>query len=268
MKKLKFTTSFLAVAMLMIALDLKEQFFIIFLIVTLHEFTHVFFAKLFGLKIKKITFLPMGEVAEFENIEVASPFKRFIIFVSGPLMNLIIGMSTLFFVRNKEGLLYFFAMGNMMIGTFNLIPAFPFDGGRILQMVLGNLNGILNANKIIVKISSVVSWILVLVGILQVVLFPFNISIFCCGIYLRKIIQTEKLKMTFEFYKNMVAKSTKIKNGNIVKVKTLVVAENISEREIVQHFSFDYYHMVYMWNQGEIKKVVTEEEIVKKCFEG
>ncbi|MCD4656956.1 MAG: site-2 protease family protein [Planctomycetes bacterium] len=138
------------------ALFLMLQFLSIFAIILLHELAHSLVAIRFGSKVRNITLLPIGGVAQIENIP-EKPVQEILIAVAGPAVNfafvLAVGLylgdfnifltkaSELFSTSAREQLpvisltefLVFFGTFNLFIGTFNLLPGFPMDGGRIFR---------------------------------------------------------------------------------------------------------------------------------------
>lgn len=118
-----------------------------FFCVLLHEFGHVQAAKAFGIKTPDITLLPIGGVARLERMP-RHPFQELVIAVCGPLVNVVIaavialvfGLSMLTVTDLQFGdAAKFWAnlmVWNVMMVAFNMIPAFPMDGGRVLRAVL------------------------------------------------------------------------------------------------------------------------------------
>ncbi len=125
---------------------------ILFLCVVLHEYGHALTAKRYGIKTRDIILSPIGGLARLEDIPEA-PIKEFNIAIAGPLVNLAIaaGIAILIYLRglpfipdfvsivdlyNPTGLLSLVLVVNLALFVFNLIPAFPMDGGRILRALL------------------------------------------------------------------------------------------------------------------------------------
>jgi Zn-dependent protease/CBS domain-containing protein len=128
---------------------------LLFACVTLHEFAHSWQAMKYGVKVRDITLMPMGGLARMEEIP-EEPGQELRIALAGPLVNLaiaaalilvgfalntraVISLGDLFAaLQNAEwsGMLIYLAMANLALGLFNLIPAFPMDGGRVLRALL------------------------------------------------------------------------------------------------------------------------------------
>src|SRR6266481_2219447 len=118
---------------------------LLFLCVVLHEFGHAFAAKAFGINTPDITLLPIGGVARLERMP-EEPVQELIIAVAGPLVNVVIALG-LFIAGGAQALLNPAAVEaggliaqlltiNIMLVLFNLLPAFPMDGGRVLRALL------------------------------------------------------------------------------------------------------------------------------------
>ncbi|MFO0967225.1 MAG: site-2 protease family protein [Gemmataceae bacterium] len=120
----------------------------LFAIVVLHELGHALAAKSFGIQTKDITLLPIGGVARLERIP-REPVQELIIAIAGPAVNVVlaalfllagwVAFGTLpwadqaFFGGDVVSRLFWV---NVMLVAFNLIPAFPMDGGRVLRALL------------------------------------------------------------------------------------------------------------------------------------
>jgi len=116
--------------------------------VLLHEFGHAFAAMAFGIRTPDITLLPIGGVARLQRMP-DHPWQELVVAVAGPLVNVGIAAVLIFLLGqqlawehlerlNQPGVAWLakLASVNIMLVLFNLIPAFPMDGGRVLRALL------------------------------------------------------------------------------------------------------------------------------------
>tara|TARA_A100001011_G_C14284293_1_gene832947 strand:- start:162 stop:809 length:648 start_codon:yes stop_codon:yes gene_type:complete len=154
-------------------------FIALFVSVALHEIGHALVAKRFGIITRKIILFPLGGVALLEANKIP-PKEEFFISIAGPLVNfgiVALGLATLF-IYDSFYIQCIVAI-NIIMGVFNLIPAYPMDGGRVLRSGLTVLTGNKVATKISVSISLIISLFLIFSGI-----FYKWISISIIGIFL------------------------------------------------------------------------------------
>ncbi|MEO8791519.1 MAG: M50 family metallopeptidase, partial [Chthoniobacteraceae bacterium] len=120
---------------------------LIFLCVLLHEFGHAFAARRYGIRTPDITLFPFGGVARIERMP-ENPRQEIVIALAGPAVNVVIaavlwvalaamGSAGKIDPINLEGSFAVQLLAvNIWLLLFNLIPAFPMDGGRVLRALL------------------------------------------------------------------------------------------------------------------------------------
>lgn len=149
----------------------------VFVCVLIHEVGHSLIGRRFGKEAKSITLLPIGGVATMEEMP-EKPAQEMAMAIVGPLINLVIAGVLLLFVGRWTGIrapsLYpdsastFFAelIGvNIMLALFNLIPAFPMDGGRVLRGVLATKMNYVAATSLAVQIGQTLAMLFIFFGI-------------------------------------------------------------------------------------------------------
>lgn len=128
--------------------------------VLLHELSHAFISSLYGIRTLEIVMYPIGGVSRLER--PAKPREEFWIALSGPVVNLLIAGIIFAVLYSKGRSLNLFALsqpsdanladrialGNLILAAFNLLPAFPMDGGRMLRAVLSGLKSEAEATRI------------------------------------------------------------------------------------------------------------------------
>jgi stage IV sporulation protein FB len=150
---------------------------LLFLCVLLHEFGHVAAARRYGVRTPDITLLPIGGVAEMERIP-EKPQEELVVALAGPAVNL--GIAALLFLAlgglppmqaaaelhsPGQGILERLAWVNVTLFLFNLIPAFPMDGGRVLRAFLAFRMGHVKATQRAATVGQVVAFGLGLLGL-------------------------------------------------------------------------------------------------------
>ena len=130
--------------------------------VLLHELGHALMARRFGIPTRDITLYPIGGVARLERMPRA-PGAELLIALAGPAVNFAIaaGLLPLLILGSDEsaslsmiGLFLESLMTiNLFLGLFNLVPAFPMDGGRVLRAFLSNWLGRLRATVIAANVG-------------------------------------------------------------------------------------------------------------------
>jgi Zn-dependent protease len=150
---------------------------LLFACVLLHEFGHVFAARRYGVQTPDITLLPIGGVARLERIP-EKPSEELVVALAGPAVNVVIA-ALLFLVLGGlpsmddgtqvqnpgVGLLGRLAWVNITLVVFNLIPAFPMDGGRVLRALLAYRLGYTRGTRIAAGVGQAVAFALGLAGL-------------------------------------------------------------------------------------------------------
>ena len=150
---------------------------LLFACVLLHEFGHVFAARRYGVQTPDITLLPIGGVARLERIP-EKPSEELVVALAGPAVNVVIA-ALLFLVLGGlpsmddgtqvqnpgVGLLGRLAWVNISLVVFNLIPAFPMDGGRVLRALLAYRLGYTRGTRIAAGVGQAVAFALGLAGL-------------------------------------------------------------------------------------------------------
>lgn len=145
--------------------------------VVLHEMGHALTARRRGIGTRDITLLPIGGVARLERMP-DRPQDEIVIALAGPAVSLAIaaglgalvaasgGALSLTAAFSPDGsLLQRVAAQNLLLGLFNLLPAFPMDGGRVLRAALGARIGPLRATRIAAGIGRILAAGLALIGL-------------------------------------------------------------------------------------------------------
>lgn len=128
---------------------------ILFGCVLLHELGHGLVAQRFGIRVLDITLWPLGGMARMSTIP-EDPRIEASIAIAGPAVNFALAalaLPFLFLAGPLAPLVQFFLAVNLLMGLFNLLPAFPMDGGRLLRAFLGRRRDWVAATEIAVRVG-------------------------------------------------------------------------------------------------------------------
>lgn len=147
---------------------------LLFVSVLLHELAHSLVAKHYGIPVKNINLFIFGGVAMIEE-EAPSPKVEFLIAIAGPLCSFFLGMTffllAYFYPEDNlfNGLINYLMYVNFAIAFFNLVPAFPLDGGRILRSIIWAKKDLITATKVSAFTGKAFAYFLMLLGVLSIV---------------------------------------------------------------------------------------------------
>jgi Zn-dependent protease len=149
----------------------------LFACVLLHEFGHAFAARGFGIATPDITLLPFGGVARLDRIP-DTPWQELVVAIAGPMVNVVIAAVLILVIHTSAGLeqleylesprvelLAKLTTVNVMLVLFNLIPAFPMDGGRVLRALLAMAMPYVRATQIAAWIGQGLAVVFGIMGI-------------------------------------------------------------------------------------------------------
>jgi Zn-dependent protease len=152
--------------------------------ILLHELGHAFVGRLFKAQVSHIELTGLGGIAHFERSLPASAFARSMISLAGPAVNLVLWLALSELANGAIGSgmvalpLAVLASANFFLMVFNLLPAYPLDGGHTLDAWLGAIFGPIWATRIVASLGLVVAVLVGLYALPQTAIFLLLVALF------------------------------------------------------------------------------------------
>lgn len=152
--------------------------------VLIHELAHALTARRYGVEIKEIRLWILGGVAQFKEMP-QQPRAEAVVAIVGPVTSAVLGLS-LWWLSSLLGagagaglvVISYLAAVNVLLAVFNLLPALPMDGGRVLRSLLATRMSHLRATRIAASVSQILAVLMGIFGLLSFNLFLVAIAFF------------------------------------------------------------------------------------------
>jgi Zn-dependent protease/predicted transcriptional regulator len=157
------------------AIDTVTFILLVFLCVTLHEFGHIAMARRFGIRTPQVILSPIGGIASLERMP-KKPRQELLVAIAGPLVNVVIALLLMAgfgigaerinaFNFDTATLAERLLIVNVVLVLFNMVPAFPMDGGRVLRALLAMNMGAPKATALAARIGQGFAFFFVALGL-------------------------------------------------------------------------------------------------------
>ncbi|SDE73129.1 M50 family metallopeptidase [Sporomusa acidovorans] len=245
---------------------LVSKVLLVFSAVLWHELAHMLMAMGLGYKVRQIELLPFGAVARVERLADAGATSEIMIAAAGPLASF--GLAALCYtewneVSNWQDVFKFYGEVNLMLALFNLLPALPLDGGRILRAVLSLRRDYRSATAIVVMISYGITGLLViLAGISYWLHRTVNLTLLVAAAFLLLTARTENTLAGFRTMRILAHKKAQLLARGIMPAQHLTAMENAALHDIVRLFGAEEYNIVHIVDQNfKLCGALTETEV-------
>ena len=228
----------------------------LFFSIIFHEVSHSLVARQFGLPMKGITLFIFGGVAEMES-QPKSPKVEFLMAIAGPISSIFLG-SLLYFIRSAgqtmgwskplNGVLQYLMVINFILAGFNLLPAFPLDGGRILRSILWSIKGNLRwATHVASGLGSAFGIFLIVFGFLNFITGNFigGIWYFLIGMFIRQASQMSYSQLVMR----KALAGEKIKR--FMKTEPISVSPSFTVEQLVNDYFYKYHYKMFPVSNGD-----------------
>lgn len=245
----------------------RTPFFLIsYCSMLLHETAHLAAALFIGLKVSHISLHPFGVNLKLKNTLVYSIWDEIILYLSGPLLNLILSLIsiTLF----KGALLYDYAFAvNIALFAVNMLPIYPLDGGNITKKILIYHFGEHTAQMIMTAVSATLSAGVLVLGIFAVKATGYNYSVIFISVLIFANIFTSREKYSQDTVRNLVFAGMDKKRNKNLKIRMYAADKSFNPVLFAKYLRPGKYTCAAIINEdGGLSKIITEDEITKNIL--
>lgn len=239
----------------------------LFFSIVLHELFHSLVARRYGLSISGITLFMFGGVAEMTE-EPNNPKTEFYMALAGPLTSIVLGLifygiflllSSLKVSMGVAGIFGYLGVINWVLAGFNLIPAFPLDGGRILRSILWWRKKDLRwATRIASGMGEIFGFVLIFLGVFNIFRGSFvdGIWLFFIGMFLQNASQVSMQRLMI--FKALEGETVR----RFMKSNPVTIPENMTIKEIVENYIYRYQYKMYpVVRDGKLVGYLTTRDI-------
>ncbi|MBS4022924.1 MAG: site-2 protease family protein [Dethiobacter sp.] len=241
---------------------------ILFGLVLAHEVVHMLVARAHGLEVGEVVLFPFGGVARIEDVLELDPQVESNVAMSGPLFNFFLVAIALVAYANmpewqKNETFLFFIRCNLVLGFFNLLPALPLDGGRILRARLTSLLGFQQATEVAIRISKLMSVVMLLLGMYLFYDGHFHITLFAAAFFLYFAATREHTVAVYAFIRSLSSKKKVLLDQGVMPVVILMALDDAPLKEVLRRFAMKKYHRILIVGRdGRIIGEAMESDII------
>ena len=249
-----------------ILLSLNKSIILAFISIFLHEISHIIVAKRNGCKFNNFKIHIYGTNAEFINIDELSKREKIQIYLAGPCMNLAVAC-IFFFV----GLIINNSIVDKMINInlsllfFNILPAYPLDGSRVLEIILSEKILYKEVTDIISKISYMIALGLITISL---VIFIYNkginISLIIAAIIIYLITRSEKKSAMYILMGNIFVKRNKLLRNKYIENKSISVYYKLGLANVMAIIDKNRFNSFYVLDDDlKLLFIMHEDELIE-----
>ncbi|MDD4549591.1 MAG: M50 family metallopeptidase [Syntrophomonadaceae bacterium] len=237
--------------------------------VLIHEIAHTVTAIALGIRIAEIELFPFGGQAKIEDFTGLDPEKEIYVALAGPVVSLSAAAIFYFLVANpgdtNRGL---FVNINLLLGCFNLLPALPLDGGRVLRAVLAQVTGYKKASEKAALMGKIIALCIIAYGIYLTWLNFTGANFIVIGIFLFWAANREGKFLAYTFMRFLVHKKAELSRTGILPARQVVSNPETRVKEVLSHTRPNYYMLVAVVDSNHhVTGFCSEAELIECLFE-
>ncbi len=238
-----------------------------FTAVLLHELSHAFAARMFGLRVQSLDIMPLGGVAVVEGLEFAGQGAECVIALVGPVFSFFCATACICFgawMPFMQDGFRMFAQCSMAIAVFNMLPSFPMDGGRALRAALSFAVNEKTAESICIFLSFLIAAGMVAAGIYYLAAGSLKPMVFGVAAMLLLSAFAEMKKKPYAVIKTMAGRKGAMGRRGNMKIRYIAAEGSETGGKIVAMFRPNRYHIVCVLDgRGGIIGHITQDMLLE-----
>lgn len=250
-------------------LGLLEEVLIIMTSVLMHEIAHTVMALVLKVKVAEIELLPFGGQAKIEDFTGLDPEQEIYVALAGPVLSL--SLAAFFYFGGLElGNIdtRLFAAFNAVLGCFNLLPALPLDGGRVLRALCSPVMGYKKATRWAANLGKIIGLALIAGGSYLTYWQVTNANYILIGILVCWAANREAKFLAYSFMRYLVNKKGELSRQGLLPSRQVVSQPDTLIKKILDTTRPTYYLVVIVVNEKhEVVGMRTEAELIECLFE-
>lgn len=237
-----------------------------YLIISVHELSHLMAAKFLGLSVSHISLYPFGLNLKLKNTMLFRILDEVILYLAGPLSNIIMALICIPFFRISE-MFYEIYYINIALFFTNMFPIAPLDGGMILKKLLCYRFGFDLGNSIMKLISLIIVIVLVAFSVYLLYINKFNSSLCIYIAFILGNIFTSREKYNQGLLKELLYSREKKNTKKVFTAKILGCTKECSQIEIAKKFNQANRYFVFFTDEtNKVVDIKSEEEIIDRLL--
>lgn len=238
---------------------------LLLLIIFIHELGHASAASYFSWRIKRISLLPFGGVAEIDEHGNRPLKEELMVILAGPFQHLwMMGVAFILYQFSflPEEIYQLFIHYNLMVLLFNFLPIWPLDGGKLVFLFLSLFHPFPKAHQLVILISAASTFLFIIFTLL---LSPINLNIWVVIAFLLFSLYYEWKQERYVFLRFLLERYYG-KNTDFRLLKPIVVRDDEIVIRVLERFQRGYKHPIIIEKDGKETGSLDENELLHAYF--
>lgn len=233
--------------------------------IILHEFAHILMCKKYNVKIYAMKLYITGTKAEIYGIDDITDKQRLLIYIVGPLFNIVMAIALYVVSRNIQNIYITQSIYiNIGIAICNLIPAYPLDGSKIYEVLLNKKYLYKKSKSILIVISYGISIMLLILFVITKYIHNLNISLLFAAILIFYSTFLEKRNVMYLIISNIFSKKRRFKNKEYIENRNISIYYKTSLVKALSLLDRNRFNFFYVLDENlRVISIVYENELIE-----